>query len=72
MLKLTPQEIWQGFHWSFFINIQGLIICLHRFNLELIDGNLQQAQIELKTATKLMLASGASMELAGRDRKSVV
>lgn len=65
MLKLTPQEIWQGFHWSFFINIQGLIICLRRFDLELIDGNLQQARIELKTATKLMLASGASMELAG-------
>jgi hypothetical protein len=65
MLKLTSQEIWQGFHWSFFINIQGLIICLRRFDLELINGNLQQAQTELKTATKLMLASGASMQLAG-------
>ncbi|NJL61672.1 MAG: siderophore biosynthesis protein [Methylacidiphilales bacterium] len=60
-----PQEIWKGFHWSFFINIQGLIICLRRFELKLMEGDLEQAQLELKTATKLMLASGAAMQLAG-------
>jgi hypothetical protein len=60
-----PQEIWEGFHWSFFINIQGLIICLRRFEVMLMKDNLQQAQLELKTATKLMLASGAAMQLAG-------
>ncbi|MEA5617536.1 siderophore biosynthesis protein [Cronbergia sp. UHCC 0137] len=65
MLKIAAQEIWQGFHWSFFINIQGLIICLRRFELELKDGNLQQARTELETATQLMLASGAAMQLAG-------
>lgn len=64
-LKIAAQEIWQGFHWSFFINIQGLIICLRRFELELREGNLQQAKTELQTATKLMMASGAAMQLAG-------
>jgi len=65
------QAIWQGFHWSFFLNVQGLILCLNRFELQLQRGNLTEANIELKTATELMLASGASMELAGhfgRDR----
>ncbi len=63
--KYQPQEIWKGFHWSFFINIQGLIICLRRFEMGLTTGNLLQAELELKTATKLMLASGAAMQLAG-------
>ncbi|MCC5602605.1 siderophore biosynthesis protein [Nostoc favosum] len=63
--KIQPQEIWKGFHWSFFLNIQGLIICLRRFEVELIKGNIQQALLELQTATKLMLASGAAMQLAG-------
>lgn len=65
------QAIWQGFHWSFFLNVQGLIICLNRFELQLQRDNLAEANVELKTATELMLASGASMELAGnfsRDR----
>ena len=61
----TPQHIWQGFHWSFFINIQGLILSLSRFEAQLALGNLPQAKQELATATDLMLASGASMELAG-------
>lgn len=64
-LKIEAQEIWQGFHWSFFINIQGLIICLRRFELWLTQGNLPEAQTELEAATKLMLASGAAMQLAG-------
>ncbi|WP_299485552.1 siderophore biosynthesis protein [Acaryochloris sp. IP29b_bin.137] len=65
MTQPTPQSIWQGFHWSFFINVQGLIISLRRFEAQLALGNLDQAQTELSTATKLLLASGASMELAG-------
>ncbi len=57
--------IWQGFHWSFFLNVQGLIMCLKRFEMELTKGRISQAKIELQTATELMLASGAAMELAG-------
>lgn len=63
--KIDPQKIWQGFHWSFLINIQGLIICLQRFEMNLAVGNLPAAQIELETAAELMIASGAAMELAG-------
>ncbi len=65
MTQPTPKSIWQGFHWSFFINVQGLIISLQRFEAQLELGDLDQAQIELSTATELLLASGASMELAG-------
>ena len=65
MTQENSYQIWKGFHWSFFVNIQGLIICLSRFENALTSGNLSQAQIELKTATDLMLASGAAMSLAG-------
>ncbi|MEL6553024.1 MAG: siderophore biosynthesis protein [Cyanobacteria bacterium J06621_11] len=61
----SPQDIWQGFHWSFFINIQGLALSLRRFEAQLNRGNLCAAKTELAAATELMLASGASMELAG-------
>ncbi|MEL6930608.1 MAG: siderophore biosynthesis protein [Cyanobacteria bacterium J06600_6] len=63
--SITPQTIWQGFHWSFFINIQGLIISLRRFEISVAENDLAQAEIELQTATQLMLASSASMVLAG-------
>ena len=65
MTETQPQTIWRGFHWAFFINVQGLIICLRRFEAQLALDNLEQAQVELKTATELLLASGAAMELAG-------
>ena len=65
MNKIEPQTIWQGFHWSFFINIQGLIICLLRFESCININDISQAEIELKTATDLMIASSASMILAG-------
>jgi hypothetical protein len=61
----TPEQIWQNFHWAFFINTQGLIVCLQRFEVYLLAANLLQAQVELETATTLMMASGAAMELAG-------
>lgn len=63
--NINPQQIWKKCHWLFFVNVQGLIICLRRFELSLTANNLSQAQIELETATSLMLASGAAMELAG-------
>ncbi len=65
MTQATPVQIWETFHWAFFINTQGLIMCLRRFEAYLLEANLPQAQIELETATTLMLASGAAMELAG-------
>ncbi|MEM0982177.1 MAG: siderophore biosynthesis protein [Cyanobacteria bacterium P01_H01_bin.58] len=65
MTATQSQNIWRGFHWAFFINVQGLIMCLQRFEAQLALGNVEQAEIELKTATELLLASGASMELAG-------
>jgi len=61
----TSKDIWQGFHWSFFLNVQALILSLRRFEAQLACGNHHQAEIELAAATKFMLASGASMELAG-------
>lgn len=61
---LAP-SIWRGFHWAFFINVQGLIICLRRFEAQLALADVKQAETELKTATELLLASGAAMELAG-------
>lgn len=65
MTSASSSQIWKGFHWSFFIQIQGLIICLQRFEANMVSGNVAMAQIELATATDLMLASGAAMELAG-------
>ena len=65
------QTLWRGFHWAFFVNVQGLIICLRRFEAQLARGQLDQAQTELQTATELLLASGASMELAEIGRAHV-
>ena len=59
------QQIWEGFHWLFFVDVQALIICLLRFENKLEAGNLDEAEVELSTATDLMLASGAAMKLAG-------
>jgi hypothetical protein len=63
--KIDAAQIWKGFHWSFIVQIQGLIICLQRFERSLVCGNLAMAQTELETATDLMLASGSAMQLAG-------
>jgi len=65
MTAMPSQQIWRGFHWSFFLNIQGLLLCLQRFELQMARGQHEQAQTELETATILMLASGSAMELAG-------
>ena len=66
---LNTEEIWKGFHWSFFVNVQALIICLRRFESSLALGDITTAQTELETAIDLMLASGASMQLAGSFSK---
>lgn len=63
--QVNLQQLWSGFHWLFFVDVQGLIICLLRFESYLEAGNFKQAEVELETATKLMLASGAAMRLAG-------
>ena len=63
--QVNLQQLWEGFHWLFFVDVQGLIICLLRFENLLAAKKLDQAEVELETATKLMLASGAAMELAG-------
>lgn len=71
MIQTKSQKIWQGFHWSFFLNIQGLTICLNRFEAFVLEDDIHSANAELEAATELMLASGASMILAGsfeRDR----
>ena len=59
------QQNWQGFHWSFFLNVQGLLMCLRRFEGAIALNDIPSAQVELDSATTLMLASAASMELAG-------
>lgn len=65
MQKINPLKIWQGFHWCFFINVQGLIISMLRFERSFKSDDLQTAKTELNTATQLMLSAAASMELAG-------
>ena len=65
MQKITPLEVWQGFHWSFFIYVQGLIIAMLRFEKYTISNNVTAAKTELNTAAQLMLSAAASMELAG-------
>lgn len=61
---VTGREIWQTFHWSFFINVQALIICLNRFKEDLMDSNFQQAETELLTAADMLTSSAAAMQLA--------
>jgi len=74
--SISAVEIWKSFHWSFFVNTQGLIICLGRFEQALDKGDLREANVELATAASLLEASSAAMELAGsfsrQDYENVV
>jgi hypothetical protein len=74
--SISVVEIWKSFHWSFFVNTQGLIICLGRFEQALEKGDLREANLEFATAASLLEASSAAMELAGsfsrQDYESVV
>lgn len=66
----APREIWQEFHWAFFLNTQGLILCLRRFALLLERGQIDAAGTELDAAAELMRASSAAMQLAGSFTRS--
>ncbi|MEF7613136.1 hypothetical protein V4F39_04370 [Aquincola sp. MAHUQ-54] len=73
-LDLLPEEpsptawtLWQGFHWTFFLDVQGLVLSLLRFEAALSDASgprLEEAELELDTASTLLAASGAAMVLA--------
>jgi hypothetical protein len=58
-------EVWKKGHWVFSVLSQALIFCLSRFVSSFKADNLEYAKIEMETATQIMLASGASMKLAG-------
>lgn len=64
-LPPKPRDIWQEFHWAFFIDTQGLILCMKRFALMLERRDIPGATIELDAAADIMRASAAAMALAG-------
>lgn len=61
----AARTIWQGFHWTFFIDVQGLVLSLARFGDALTRGCMDSARVELRSAATLLRASGAAMKLAG-------
>lgn len=65
MNHFEPLEIWKKLHWVFTVYIQCIIICLFRFEMNIEASNLDDAVIELKTATELIIASAKAMEVAG-------
>ncbi|MGV2106024.1 siderophore biosynthesis protein [Agrobacterium vitis] len=67
----SPYAIWREFHWAFFLNVQGLIVSLRRFQLSVERGQLTSAEQELNTASTLLVSSAASMELAASFPKDV-
>ena len=66
----TATTLWKRMHWSFFVNTQGLLIALHRFEHALAGGDIPMARTELRAAADMMRASGASMRLAGSFNRS--
>jgi len=60
----TAQEIWREFHWAFFLDTQGLILCMRRLALLLDRGDVAGARTELEAAAEIMAASAAAMQLA--------
>lgn len=64
-LPPAPHEIWREFHWAFFVDVQGLILCFGRFARMLDLGDMARAEVELEAAAELMQAAGAAMRLAG-------
>ena len=63
----TPSaiELWKRFHWAFFVNTQGLLMALSRFERFVETEDFEGARREMAAAATLMRASGASMQLAG-------
>lgn len=66
----SPSRIWREFHWAFFVNVQGLVLCLRRFNMLMHEGNNPEADKELRAAAVLLRASASSMELAASFSKT--
>ena len=66
---LNAGKIWQVFHWSFFTNVQALIICLNRFKQHFSAAEYADAEQELLCAAALLRAAGASMQLAASFNK---
>ena len=62
-------SIWKQFHWSFFINTQGLILAVGRFKNSLERGDIPSARTELTTAAELLRSSGAAMQLAASFKR---
>ncbi len=63
-----PLFLWKRYHWLFFIFIQGNILCMLHLKKEMRKENMVQVGTILKSMSKLMLASGASMLFAGQSR----
>jgi hypothetical protein len=61
-------SIWKKYHWIFFVFIQGNILALLHLKKEMRKENIVQAGTILKSMSKLMLASGASMLFAGASQ----
>ncbi|MEI3649194.1 MAG: hypothetical protein V6D39_04255 [Dolichospermum lemmermannii FEM_B0920] len=57
--------IWKRYHWLFFVFVQGNILCMLHLKKEMRRENMVQVGVILKSMSKLMLASGASMIFAG-------
>lgn len=62
---LTAREKWQGFHWTFFIDVQGMILSLLCFERAWKKRDYSRAETELRCTASLLKASGAAMRLAG-------
>lgn len=69
-LPPAPGEIWQEFHWAFFLHVQGLILSMQRLALMLDRDDMPAAEQELNSATVLMHASASAMVLAGSFTKA--
>ncbi|KYC38608.1 hypothetical protein WA1_36110 [Scytonema hofmannii PCC 7110] len=67
--KLSSLHIWKKGHWVFLVFSQALIISLNRLVAAIGNDQLNQAKVELETATELMYASGAAMKLTGNFTK---
>jgi hypothetical protein len=62
---MNPINTWVYGHWGFFTLIQSLIVCFQRFRMALSSADIDAAKTELSSATNILLASGAAMQLAG-------
>ncbi len=52
------------------MNVQGLVLCLRRFNMQVHEGNFAEADRELRAAAVLLRTSASSMDLAASFSKA--